>query len=155
MIDAKHTPEPWNVTGRAVRAHTPLGRGALLLLAQDHFSNLQTPEEEKAANAARAAACVNGCEGINPEAVPFLLDALAPVFVLGVDCADSTHPGGVDVALNYNEFEAIRAALAFAAGFHTSGFVDEAAQYLRRYPRVLRALEKGSEDDRSPGKDDQ
>ena len=121
-MSGKPTPDPWYAAGVTARADTPSGGGALVLLAQNHWHHgpsappNATPHEEKAANAARAVACVNACEGINPEAVPLLLAALAPVLREGIACTGTTHPGGVDVALDHHEFEAVCAAIMKATG---------------------------------------
>ena len=76
----KHTPEPW-------RQFTELGtigdvvdsKGRAVAQAQE-TGNFErgAPEglAERNANAARIVACVNGCAGINPDAVPDLLAAL-------------------------------------------------------------------------------
>jgi hypothetical protein len=72
----KHTPEPWSYdesqedyvlySDSAWIGKTSLGYGV-------------TPEGETEANAARIVACVNACEGINPEAIPLMLEALKSV----------------------------------------------------------------------------
>ena len=79
-MTTKHTPEPW-------RQFTELGtigdvvdsKGRAVAQAQE-TGNFErgAPEglAERNANAARIVACVNGCAGINPEAVKDLLAAL-------------------------------------------------------------------------------
>ena len=72
----KHTPEPWlNVRPGHMLGTYEIGE------AEDHLSDsVALPGEQykeiHKANAERIMACVNGCEGINPEAVPKLLVAL-------------------------------------------------------------------------------
>lgn len=65
----KHTPEPWVLYGRFIYEDTLLmGRATV---AETFGDGISAP-----ANAARIVACVNGCKGINPEAVQDLLAAL-------------------------------------------------------------------------------
>ena len=52
-METKHAPEPWVYD----------------------TSNMSLSDTEKA-NVARAAACVNACAGLNPDAVPGLVEAL-------------------------------------------------------------------------------
>lgn len=76
MSDTKHTPGPW--TAKA----NPNDWGWDFPNVQDakncrpicHVPDWDKPEGE--ANWARIVACVNACEGINPEAVPDMLAAL-------------------------------------------------------------------------------
>ena len=77
MAEAKHTPEPWHVgglSGRGVRADT-CGI-AWCFSAPDVRPNDPT---EAIANAHRIVACVNSCAGIDPEAVPKMLEALKEI----------------------------------------------------------------------------
>ncbi len=73
-----HTPEPWRISGR----------GSYISSSSAGYVPLRTPFREDAFrdvsahnnkeledNAARIVACVNACDGINPEAVPDLLAA--------------------------------------------------------------------------------
>lgn len=90
--------------------------------------SLTTPDAEKAQQAARMTE--DAARGLTEEevekakaaakllaaAAPELLAALAPVLREGVACTGSTHPGGVDVALDYHEFMAICAAITKATG---------------------------------------
>lgn len=70
-MTTKHTPEPWinhdsmidDAEGRTVATTNGFGR----------------PQGTDSANAARIVACVNGCEGINPEAVHELVAAVDAV----------------------------------------------------------------------------
>lgn len=67
---SKHTPEPWEAfltTGRI----WPKGLGPYICSVR---YNPRTKIAE--ANTAHIVACVNGCAGINPAAVPDLLEAL-------------------------------------------------------------------------------
>jgi len=59
MTEQNHTPEPWKNDPEL---------GVLSLFWKS--------VEETDANAARIVACVNACAGINPEAVPELVNAL-------------------------------------------------------------------------------
>lgn len=73
MSEAKHEPEPWILGGCSGRAvTTPSG------YAGDGF----IADVDTLANAARIVACVNGCKGINPEAVGDLLEACKSVYML-------------------------------------------------------------------------
>ena len=65
---SKHTPEPWEV------------RGECGIWSEDGFVATTNPHVRpfatiQATNAARIVACVNACEGINPQAIPDLLKA--------------------------------------------------------------------------------
>ena len=63
----KHTPEPWeNKTPGKYKAGNIYAEGEYIC----------TTSGNAQANAERIVACVNACEGINPEAVPDLLEAL-------------------------------------------------------------------------------
>lgn len=73
---SKHTQEPWEV----VRVHgVTIGCGNTLNGAHRMIANVVTCTEETVAqndaNFSRIVACVNGCEGIEPSAVPELLAA--------------------------------------------------------------------------------
>ena len=69
----KHTPGPWRIDGRsgyeALEIHAKNRRIAKSLY---HGGS---EDSETDANARRIVACVNGCEGINPDAVADLLVA--------------------------------------------------------------------------------
>lgn len=100
-VKVGHTPEPWEVgpwitsqfptphkvyaiirgNGRKIGSVSVYGRvvdtgeaGGRSLKSGGACRT--TPEPEAEANAHRIADCVNACEGINPEAVPDLLEAL-------------------------------------------------------------------------------
>jgi hypothetical protein len=68
----KHTPEPWSVSCN--RIHGAQGSGAATGIA-DMLGNCGVVATVDA-NKLRIVACVNGCAGINPEAVPALVKAL-------------------------------------------------------------------------------
>ena len=76
----QHTAEPWRTeNGDVVCKEGPI---AAVMLPNDR------------ANATRIVACVNACEGINPEAVPELLEALKDMYL------GRGHPGDrIDRAL--------------------------------------------------------
>ena len=69
----KHTPEPWGVwlnpdgCNRGMITDDALARHIVYVVGNTH---------EAKANGRRIIACVNACAGINPEAVPELLEAL-------------------------------------------------------------------------------
>lgn len=67
MSTTKHTPGPWQV-GLSKHGHCAIAPGLSPMPA------VFTARNE--ANAARIVACVNACEGINPEAVPEILDVM-------------------------------------------------------------------------------
>ncbi|MFA6167821.1 MAG: hypothetical protein WC700_14465 [Gemmatimonadaceae bacterium] len=69
---AKHTPEPWTHPQESFRN---LIAGPDLAKVADVWTS-DRPDAERFANAARIVACVNACAGIDPEAVPLMLDAL-------------------------------------------------------------------------------
>ena len=87
MTQASHTPGPWmpdessgicNVTGSHGRSICSTGG------YQNNAEDVRNVRAENEANAARIVACVNACEGINPEAVPDMLAALEGT----VDCLE-------------------------------------------------------------------
>jgi len=123
-----HTPGPWYIARRLGPASAPI----VLMVALDPIGTSEADyaaaRGEIDANAARIVACVNACAGINPEAVPKMLEALklnylhtddrgrtfccgCPRFaVLSADCSedrDDAHATGCREA---------RAALALAEG---------------------------------------
>ena len=63
----KHTPEPWKAVGQDIRDGN-----------EDNIVTVPYGDdpEQAEANARRIVSCVNACEGINPDAVPELLEAL-------------------------------------------------------------------------------
>ena len=63
----KHTPAPWHLVGQDIRD-----------AEEDNIVTVPFGDdpERAEANALRIVSCVNGCEGINPDAVPELLVAL-------------------------------------------------------------------------------
>ena len=69
----RHTPEPWGVwlnpdgCNRGMITDDALARHIVYVVGNTH---------EAKANGRRIVACVNACAGINPEAVPKLLEAL-------------------------------------------------------------------------------
>jgi len=91
-------------------------------------ANHRVSEEEAEANAARIVACVNGCAGINPEAVPELAEALRAMLELGdVARAEATARQALTAGLPATDLspwlsetlvviEAARAAIARATG---------------------------------------
>ena len=99
-MTTKHTPGPWRI-GDA--GHTvfgpPNGEPAPKIIAGGLTR----------ANARRIVACVNACEGINPEAVPDLLQACKAALAYMIDDKASDVSG--ERALS-----AIRAAIAKAEG---------------------------------------
>lgn len=71
-MDAKHTPGPW----RLCRATGEQGEPLVILPPDGNRRIAQLCGRSDAANGRRVVACVNACQGINPEAVPELLAAL-------------------------------------------------------------------------------
>jgi len=69
----KHTPGPW-IVGRGNRIYM----GAAMEAREIAVATRSDPSirAQAEANAARIVACVNACEGINPEAVPEIVKAL-------------------------------------------------------------------------------
>ena len=60
------------------------------------------PAPEEKANAKRIVACVNACAGINPEAVPEVLEALRVTAVALAICGEGTvRPGSAEAARAY------------------------------------------------------
>ena len=75
----KYTPEPWTVAEDCGDFDTNAiyaAGGKKIVFWGGHYN---VPKEEGDANAVRIAACVNGCQGINPAAVPDLLGALKEI----------------------------------------------------------------------------
>lgn len=72
---SKHTPEPWTAGDRTIYGS---GGDTRMTVAHTNCAGSLTMEEDRA-NAARIVACVNGCAGINPDAVPDLLKALEDI----------------------------------------------------------------------------
>jgi hypothetical protein len=81
-METKHTPEPWEEYAgniRTVEANEKYGDGYRAEFRRRPIAdvvNIRGQEEVNKANAQRIVACVNACRGINPEAVPDLLEAL-------------------------------------------------------------------------------
>ena len=81
-----HTPEPWYQDGRGPRSSgripifAPtiggLGQKSSVSIASASQLGMAGSPGAQQANADRIIACVNACAGINPEAVPELLEAL-------------------------------------------------------------------------------
>jgi hypothetical protein len=71
--ETQHTPEPWELTRHATPDYAP----QCGIYSEDHPADFAIVKGE--ANARRIVACVNACKGINPEAVPDLLEALQDV----------------------------------------------------------------------------
>lgn len=73
MSEVKHTPEPWMADLEDYAS--VIDSDGICVCEMPPYT--RSPNREKArANAERIVACVNACKGINPEAVPDLLDAL-------------------------------------------------------------------------------
>ena len=77
MGDAKHRPEPWMFDGfQRIRAVNGKQDGTEDIAHIYSSWSASRYDAGDYANANRIVACVNGCEGINPEAVKDLLAAL-------------------------------------------------------------------------------
>ncbi len=79
----KHTPGPWkyDTTEKHYRRNTIRKNGIPIARVLDikegsQFDALWPQPKTTRANGDRIVACINACEGINPEAVPVLLEAL-------------------------------------------------------------------------------
>ena len=106
MIDKRnvaHTPEPWELV---VHGNTMANDKYIQILsgswdiAHNRFSNRDFNEE--LANAQRIVACVNGCEGINPEAIQDLLLACE---IVKVDLVYRAHDGDAEAIANLKLIE--------------------------------------------------
>jgi len=76
MSETKHTSEPWELHPdypNQVRRPPSNDAYGLSACIADCSSGIW-PDAQTVANASRIVACVNACRGINPEAVPDLLD---------------------------------------------------------------------------------
>ena len=102
MSETKHTPEPWYTRHGQISSETSM-HGCTIANCNSTARGIS--DEEAKANAARIVACVNGCKGINPDAVPDLLHACEVALA-----AMETGPGTAE------EAAIIRAALAKANG---------------------------------------
>ena len=71
----QQTPEPWDIQNRG-NLHGDSGRVVVVDRHQMAIARMVDLSEVSYADARRIIACVNGCAGINPEAVPELLEAL-------------------------------------------------------------------------------
>ena len=99
MSKPKHTPEPWVIHDRFGICSKALDK--VIVLAADGF-----PDSHKV-NCERIVACVNACAGINPEAVPEMLEALS----------EATHAMGYKLTRDWGPIiDKCKAALAKAEG---------------------------------------
>lgn len=77
---SEHTPGPWKLQGGVIvngsMEESPYSQRYPVICRTDN-PRLQVAEQN--ANARRIVDCVNSCEGINPEAVPELLEACKAV----------------------------------------------------------------------------
>ena len=93
--ESKHTPGPWRAIGCRPTVAKICAGGNNGLVADVSAYWFDTGQAE--ANADRIVACVNACEGINPDAVPGLLAALmeleeaASCLEADVDSAGTNH----------------------------------------------------------------
>lgn len=74
----KHTSEPWEIIKRAGHP-LKIGINNREIIATVFSTEMQGSKANQQANAERIVDCVNGCKGINPEAVPELLAALEAI----------------------------------------------------------------------------
>ena len=84
---SNHTPEPWSLgftdsTGTVYEIEA----GDQYVCGMPVPCDEAGPAELHNANASRIVSCVNACEGINPEAVPEMLEALRSLIGLLSDC---------------------------------------------------------------------
>jgi len=103
----KHTPGPWRLTTGAywLRIVGPAKEAIASFGNQRRWLD----GVEVAANARRIVACVNACEGINPEAVPDLLEACRKLIE-----ANSIHAHEIDEDILALAVDMAEAALAKA-----------------------------------------
>jgi len=73
MNNEKHTEEPWEVKGRGFAIYR---QGYYITSTQGAEGTLKHIQDTNRANAERIVDCVNSCAGINPEAVPKMLEIL-------------------------------------------------------------------------------
>ena len=106
VMTVKHTQEPWAVSenGLDILAESQGAENGWYELATVS-GELSTADD--AANAERIAACVNACKGIDPEAVPAMLEALG-----GMLKYFASYEAEYDCELS--EFAAARAAIEAA-----------------------------------------
>ena len=79
-MTTEHTPEKWTVAGYDKLNGVPvLVVQAIERQPGNNSIEAFCPGPNAAANAHRIVACVNACEGLNPEAVPGLLEALQAI----------------------------------------------------------------------------
>ena len=99
MTNAAHTPGPLYVGAQNDELYITAGRAPAK--NNDHpwhdaprvaIAKVFGPNEE--ANAARIVACVNACEGINPDAVPDLFAALGDLIAEYTAAVDPYRSGG-------------------------------------------------------------
>ena len=108
-----HTKEPWDVQNKGI-VYERSGRHEVVAGTNvDGSVNLpkicKMPDlsQRSYANAERIVACVNACAGINPEAVPKLLEVLQAITLAA--CIDCSHNEAWK-----NLIEACKAAIALA-----------------------------------------
>lgn len=110
-MESKHTPEPW-------KSFEETNRNLVAGPDQRKVCDVWTsdrPDAERHAIAVRIVSCVNGCKGINPDAVPGMYDALNIAFDL-LESGDVT-ASDTNAAFRVTEAQrVIRAALATAEG---------------------------------------
>jgi hypothetical protein len=110
-MNTQHTPGPWEVRfnghkqRRIATTSTPNRHIADVVPVTYDYERAEATME---ANAQRIVACVNACEGINPEAVPELLESLDALIMI----IDRTNPAWRDM----RAVEKARAAITKATG---------------------------------------
>lgn len=105
--EAQHTSEPWEINPRLSgfpQIATP--DGVVIAKTDCSISAVYWVNDSKRAqaNARRIVACVNACKGINPEAVPEMLEAI-------ILLCDTTNPR---VPCEHPAFSIARAAISKA-----------------------------------------
>jgi len=73
MSNEKHTEEPWEVKGRGFAIYR---QGYYITSTQGAEGTLKHIQDTNRANAERIVDCVNSCAGINPEAVPKMIETI-------------------------------------------------------------------------------
>lgn len=104
-MKTKHTPEPWfPMRGMRVASAYMGPVGLQYVVIEATINSPHITEEEANANMERIVACVNGCAGINPDAVKDLLAAAKHLI---------NHADDSGIYLK-NSFPTLRAAIAKA-----------------------------------------
>ena len=113
-MNTKHTPGPWIAHEDAIFQEKPHGEVSPLIC--DTINGRKFTGEERGANARRIVACVNACEGINPEAVPELRDICESILAKVAAAMPARHDDLTAVSVTFTgaDLARLRAAIAKA-----------------------------------------